>query len=130
MVNLEKIRTKKYDIFSVALEYARSASKFFLMDRSGIPLKYYKDIFRYAIFTLYGVPTNECCMYVGECGDLLVSWLKNTDNTPKNISKIDYENRMKLAIISIGYFSKFCRKVFDICDDEGVIGNGDVGKQI
>lgn len=124
---MESVFPKTYGIFNVALEYARAASEFFMLDTSGIPKNEYKSIFEYAIFSLYGVPTSESSMLVWEYGDLLKKWLIKTEGTPENISRIDYKSRMKLAIISVGYFEKFCESVFGIGRERVVVENGESG---
>lgn len=86
----------KYNYNSLARTYVRGFYKF-ILERTNISKK--EDayiLFRYSLKKVYGIEASEINGAVLQYGDKCIEYLSNLPDTPRNVSKISFEERVHL----------------------------------
>lgn len=95
---------KKYDIFKVALVYAKAGVDYFNSNSEKFFGLSSRAVYSYAIMSLYGVAIAEEDRVVWEAGETLKNYLKSLKGTPVGIDRLNYSQKVRLVVISISYF--------------------------
>ena len=92
-------------IFKLSLDYSKTAMHFLYVENSLTEYNEMMGIYDYALRTLWHLPTNEYNIEIWQYGDDLTELLREVEGTPDLIDSVKYEARVKIVMLSIGYFS-------------------------
>lgn len=94
---------KKYNIFVISRLYLRNYYRF-VVDNTNIQKS--SDaliLFKYSIKKLYKLDTIEYSSVIDRYGEECIAFLKDTPDTPQVISKMSYEDRVRIVNVCEGY---------------------------
>lgn len=86
----------KYNYNSLARTYVRGFYKFIVEYTNIWDREEAYILFRYSLKKVYGMEASEINEAVLQYGDQCINYLKDLPDTPKNINKISFEERVHL----------------------------------
>lgn len=94
---------KRYNIFVISRLYLKRYYSFLIKKTKVDKTSDAYTLFLYSIKKLHGLEPVEYSETIDRYGNECVKYLNSTPNTPKNKSKLSYEDRVKITSVCEGY---------------------------
>ena len=94
---------KRYNIFIISRLYLKRYYKFLVNETTVRKSDDAQKLFLYSMKKIYGLDTTEFGDVISKYSDKCIEYLKDTPNTPKDKSRVSFEDRVRIVSVCEGY---------------------------
>ncbi len=94
---------KKYNIFIISRLYLKNYYRYLIVETNIRKSSDAYDLFIYCMKKIYGLDVIEYNSAIEKYGDECIEVLKSTEDTPKDVKDLSFEDRVRVVSVCEGY---------------------------